>query len=144
VSAGLLDKFVSKGAAKLAEGEWVQKGAERLMTDVSPKLPTELRPVATAVAGRLVNSKSALGTVSAHVFTSIVAYFGLGLEEEARLLFLREAATHDQRQDALRAATDVAARSAVVVAEAWVEVKRAALDVLVLAGRQAIPLLLAL
>jgi hypothetical protein len=141
---GALDNIANRSGETLRAGEWVDSGVARLRVGVIPKMPAEMQTGALAAASRISQGKGAIGGLASSHFLAVTGYLGLGMEDEAKLLFLREHATHDQRQDALKAAKDAALKGHADKDAAWAEVKAIALDVLKYAGQAAIPLLLAM
>jgi hypothetical protein len=139
----IIDKGVSLGAAKLADGSWVDSLAKRGASEVLPKLPPGLQVAGKQAIDRIAESKASLGVVSSGTFIKVTSYLGLGMEDEARLTFLRERAGHDERQAALKKATGASYDAGVATRAAWDEMKAVALDVLKMLGQAAIPLLLA-
>lgn len=139
----LLDKLASSGDKTLRSGDWVEKVATKGKDQLLPKVPEDVKPGVEKALVRIVEGKSALGTVSADGFTAITSYLGLGMEDEAKRVFLREHATHAERQNAMKAAAQAAYKGHVASEKAWLEVRAIALDVLKFAGQAAIPLLLA-
>lgn len=138
-----LDMWVERGADALKKASWVDKLAVRGRSEVLPELPEELQAAGQESIDRLVASKGALALVSARAFLKITSYLGLGLEEEAKLLYLREHATHGERQAALKQAMGQAYDADRAGRAAWTEVQAAAVEVLGKLGQAAIPMLLA-
>jgi hypothetical protein len=124
--------------------KWVDQGVESLRSKVLPKLPTEAAGVANAVMGVLDGGKDTLHEISHGSFAAITSYIAVGSEDEAYLLFLRERATHEERQNALLGAMRASVDAKAARDEMWAKVKKLALDVLAAAGKAAIPLLLAM
>jgi hypothetical protein len=139
----IIDKGVSTGTEKLGEGSWVDSALKKGREQVIPNLPTGLHGAAGQSFDRIGASKGSIGTVSQATFLKITSYLSLGLEDEARLLYLRERASHDERQAALKKAMGQAYDANLASKQAWDDIKAAALDVLLLMGKAALPLLLA-
>lgn len=139
----IISKGVEKGSEKIAEGSWVDSLAARGKAEIVPALPEGMRDSAEKSIAKIAGSKNAIGTVSASAFTQVTSYLALGMEQEARLVYLRERASHDERQSAIKKAMGVAYDASVARAEAWDEVKATALYVLKTMGQAALPLLLA-
>lgn len=141
---GFLDNAVDKLGAKVADGAWVDSGAKKLRGEVVNKLPTEYQGNANQAVDRIVAGKSALATTSLGTFTKVVGYAGLGLVDEAKLAWLREQATFEDRMAARRASIGISYNADAERAKAWEEVKAVALDVVKYAGPIALQLLLAM
>jgi hypothetical protein len=139
----VFDMWVERGADQIRKASWVDKLAIRGRNEVIPELPEELQAAGQESIDRLVASRNALALVSARAFLKITSYLGLGLEDEARLLYLREHASHVERQAALKQAMGEASDADRAARAAWIEVQGAALDVLGKLGQAAIPLLVA-
>ena len=144
--AGIFDKVATRLAAS-ADGQidkWADKGVEALSTRIAPTLPPEAAGVANAVAGVLSSDPDTLHQVSHAGFTALTSALAVGAEDEAYLIFLRETATDDQRQDALLGAMRNSLDAKAERDANWAKTKKLALDVLAAAGKAAIPLLLAM
>lgn len=140
---GLIDRAVASGASTLAAGSWVGSLAAKGKTQVVPGLPLALQGAAGQSLDRIASGKGALGAIASGDFLKITSYLSLGMEDQARLTYLRSRASHDERQSALKAAMGAAYDADKARAAAWAEVRVIALDVLKLMGQAAIPLLLA-
>lgn len=124
--------------------KWVDKGVEVVALKAATSLPTEVRPVADAVIDILNSDKDTLHEITHRGFTEITMSLAVGAEDDAYLTFLREHATHEERQDALLGAMRASVGAKVSRDETWAKTKKIALDVLLAAGKAAIPLLLAM
>lgn len=141
---GFLDSTANRAGEQIRQGEWIDAGAHKLTTQVIPKMPLALQSGSTQAVTRIVSGKGSIGVLTSSKFAAVVGYFGLGMEDEARLLYLREHASHVERQSAIVTAARGAYAGHETADAAWTEVKAIALDVLRYAGQAAIPLLLAM
>lgn len=141
---GVLDNVSNRSGETIRAGEWVDTGVAKLRLHVIPKMPAEAQTGALAAASRISQGKGSIGTLTSSGFLAMTGYLGMGMVDDAKLLFLKEHATHAERQDALKAATGAAVKGNTDKEAAWAEAKAIALDVLKYAGQAAIPLLLAM
>lgn len=141
---GVLDSTANRAGETLRAGEWVDSGVAKLRLTVIPKMAPEYQTGALAAASRISQGKGSIGVLTSSGFLAMTSYLGMGMVDDAKLLFLKEHATHDQRQDALKAAMGAAYKASMDKEAAWAEAKAIALDVLKYAGQAAIPMLLAM
>lgn len=139
----LIDKLIDKGADTIGEGNWLDKLGDQGRKKLIPQLDPGLQGAAGQGIDRLVVSKGAIGTMSRTTFLKVTSYLGMGMEDEARLTYLRERATFDERQAALKKASGVAYDANLASEQAWKETKAAILDVLKILGQAALPIILA-
>lgn len=138
----ILSDLASRTDAKIGEGEWVARvvAAGRKETE---RLPSGLRPAALAALAQLEADKAVVGRIGASAFVAIVSRLALGQEDEARVIFLRDEATFDQRMAAMDAASQATVQEKRRREEAWDSAKQVAQRILSAAGKIAVPLLLA-
>jgi hypothetical protein len=141
-----LDKLPAMLAARAEKqaDKWVDQGVESLRSKIVPKLPAETAGIAYAVADVLNTDKATLHEITHGGFTAIASYLALGNEDDAYLIFLAERATFEERQNALLGAMRASVGAKVSRDEMWAKVKKLAIEVLQVAGKMAIPLLLAM
>lgn len=145
MSSSIFDKLVDKGVSvaskELEKGKWVESAvsAAKKQTDSLG----EAKPAVDAALDTMLANKDVLGHVSSTAFVAIVGHLALGQEDQARLLYLAKDASFDEMMAALDQ-SDAAARKAKADKDAaWAATKKVALEVLVAAGKAALPLLLA-
>jgi hypothetical protein len=123
---------------------WVESGIAKLNADVLPQLAASIRPSAQAMIDTLSANKGVANSVTHAGLTTIVGYLALDASDDAKLVFIAEQASFDERQNALLAAMRAARQANDETEAAWQSVKQLALDILKAAGQAAIPLLLSL
>ena len=131
-------------AVATSGGRWIDTGVTKLRTEVAPRLPSDGATVALAVADKIAANAPLLAGFAHNSVVEMAGYLSLGADDEARVVYLRDQATFDEAQSALVGATDAALQQSADRQAEWQEVKTFLLDLLVTAGKAAIPLLLSM
>lgn len=138
--------FLSTGEAvsvrRSPDSAWVDKALARGRREAE-RLDPELRPVAEAGLEVLERRREDVARVGDLAFVSIASRLALGQVDEAHRTFLANQATFDDRMAELDAAMMASEDAARARSEAWERTKDVAIEFLKVAGRVAIPLLLA-
>jgi hypothetical protein len=141
----LLQDLVSKASDKVGTnlGKWTDAALARRDATISA-LPAETQPIANAVADLIADKKDVIVGTSREGIVALTSRLALGQVDEAKLIWLRDSASFDERV-AARDAASAANRDRVKRdEESWQATKDFGLAVLKAAGQAAIPVLLAL
>lgn len=123
---------------------WIEQGGAKFKKDVVPQLPPTVQPGALKVLELVEDRKGVIGDLSAHEFATVVSYVGIGLDSEAKRVWLRGAATHEEAQASLVAAIKGSNKGHLKDEAQWGEIKDLALEVIKEAGPFVLPILLGL
>lgn len=131
------------GDTSLSDPKWVEKAVEKGRVQLYTVADPALRDLAAKGLDHLQARAPELAGVSHRTFVAVTARLSLGQVATARLEFLAERASYEDRMAALDAATDAAQNGMKQRAEDWEKVKDVALEFLKIAGQVALPILLA-
>jgi len=139
-AGGALAHAIDKNSDK-----WLDQGVSKLRS-VGASMPGPGATVMTGVADKIASpeGRAALAGLTHAGTVEIASYLACGVESEARFIFLRDQASFAEAQDALKAAILGAAVKNRQNAEEWTKTKAFLLDLLLTAGKMAIPVLMAM
>lgn len=127
----------------LADPAWVEKLVEKGRAQLYTMPDPSIRGAAADGLDHLMANREEIADLSSRTFVAISARLSLDQVEQARLEWLANRASFEERMAALDVATDASLQRMEDDAEAWARAKKVALEFLHVAGQIAVPLLLA-